>query len=139
MVKVEYHSNSLQGFFPEIAAIQTDPQTNNDFQSDYGNQQQQYQSVWKHKRLDDEYNCREYGQKQVKRSENPRNYYKCTHHNCPTKKMLQRSLDGQATELIYKGNHNHPKPQSTRKSSSSITTSNFRMIPAPNSNPNGLI
>ncbi|KAJ6761872.1 WRKY TRANSCRIPTION FACTOR WRKY24-LIKE [Salix koriyanagi] len=35
MVKMEYDSNSLQGFSPEIAAIQTDPQSNNGFQSDY--------------------------------------------------------------------------------------------------------
>ena len=39
MAKVEYHSNSLQGFSSDIAAIQTDPQSNNSFQSDYGNQQ----------------------------------------------------------------------------------------------------
>ena len=140
MVKVEHHSNSLQCFSLEIAAIQTNPQSNNGFQSDYGNQQQQYQSVWKHRTSDDGYNWRKYGKKQVKKSENPTNYYKCTHHNCPTKKILQKSLDGQATELIYKGNHNHPKPQFTRKSSSSsITASNLKIIPAPNNNPNRLI
>ncbi|KAG5224951.1 WRKY transcription factor [Salix suchowensis] len=137
MVKMEYDSNSLQGFSPEIAAIQTDPQSNNGFQSDYGNQQQQYQSVREQRRSDDGYNWRKYGQKQVKGSENPRSYYKCTHPNCPTKKILERSLDGQVTEIVYKGTHNHPKPQSTRRSSSSITASNLGMIPAaPNSNPN---
>ncbi|KAJ6291307.1 hypothetical protein OIU76_023383 [Salix suchowensis] len=123
MVKMEYDSNSLQGFSPEIAAIQTDPQSNNGFQSDYGNQQQQYQSVREQRRSDDGYNWRKYGQKQVKGSENPRSYYKCTHPNCPTKKILERSLDGQVTEIVYKGTHNHPKPQSTRRSSSSITAS----------------
>ncbi|KAJ6291306.1 hypothetical protein OIU76_023383 [Salix suchowensis] len=99
MVKMEYDSNSLQGFSPEIAAIQTDPQSNNGFQSDYGNQQQQYQSVREQRRSDDGYNWRKYGQKQVKGSENPRSYYKCTHPNCPTKKILERSLDGQLLNL----------------------------------------
>ncbi|KAG6466509.1 probable WRKY transcription factor 26 [Zingiber officinale] len=65
---------------------------------------------------DDGYNWRKYGQKQVKGSENPRSYYKCTYPNCPTKKKVERSLDGQVTEIVYKGTHNHPKPQSKRNS-----------------------
>ncbi|XP_009603221.1 probable WRKY transcription factor 26 [Nicotiana tomentosiformis] len=70
-------------------------------------------------RSEDGYNWRKYGQKQVKGSENPRSYYKCTFPNCPTKKKVERCLDGQITEIVYKGNHNHPKPtQSTRRSSS---------------------
>uniref|UniRef100_A0A803QFC7 WRKY domain-containing protein n=1 Tax=Cannabis sativa TaxID=3483 RepID=A0A803QFC7_CANSA len=68
---------------------------------------------------EDGYNWRKYGQKQVKGSENPRSYYKCTSVNCPMKKKVERSLDGQITEIVYRGNHNHPKPQSTRRSSSS--------------------
>jgi len=68
---------------------------------------------------DDGYNWRKYGQKQVKGSENPRSYYKCTFLGCPTKKKVERSLDGQITEIVYKGTHNHPKPQSTRRNSSS--------------------
>ncbi|KAI9153318.1 hypothetical protein LWI28_009472 [Acer negundo] len=71
------------------------------------------------KRAEDGYNWRKYGQKQVKGSENPRSYYKCTFPDCPTKKKVERSLDGQITEIVYKGSHNHPKPQSTRRSSSS--------------------
>ncbi|OWM81664.1 probable WRKY transcription factor 25 [Punica granatum] len=71
------------------------------------------------KKSDDGYNWRKYGQKQVKGSENPRSYYKCTFPNCPTKKKVERSLDdGQITEIVYKGTHNHPKPQSTRKNGS---------------------
>ncbi|XP_074571763.1 putative WRKY transcription factor 26 [Curcuma longa] len=69
------------------------------------------------RRLDDGYNWRKYGQKQVKGSENPRSYYKCSYANCPTKKMVERSLDGQITEIVYKGTHNHPKPQSARRNS----------------------
>ncbi|OAE20951.1 hypothetical protein AXG93_3846s1090 [Marchantia polymorpha subsp. ruderalis] len=64
---------------------------------------------------EDGYNWRKYGQKQVKGSEFPRSYYKCTHATCPMKKKVERSLDGQVTEIVYKGEHNHPKPQPTRR------------------------
>lgn len=60
----------------------------------------------------------------MKGSENPRSYYKCTYPNCPTKKKVERSLDGQIIETVYRGGHNHPKPQSTRRSSSSSFSSN---------------
>uniref|UniRef100_A0A0D6QV75 WRKY domain-containing protein n=1 Tax=Araucaria cunninghamii TaxID=56994 RepID=A0A0D6QV75_ARACU len=63
----------------------------------------------------DGYNWRKYGQKQVKGSEYPRSYYKCTHPNCPVKKKVERSHNGQVTEIVYKGEHNHPKPQPTRR------------------------
>ncbi|KAL6853592.1 hypothetical protein ACP4OV_019621 [Aristida adscensionis] len=66
---------------------------------------------------DDGYYWRKYGQKQVKGSENPRSYYKCTFPGCPTKKKVERSLDGQITEIVYKGTHNHAKPQGTRRGS----------------------
>ncbi|KAM1050865.1 hypothetical protein ACFX15_031908 [Malus domestica] len=66
----------------------------------------------------DGYNWRKYGQKQVKGSEYPRSYYKCTHPNCPVKKKVERSLDGQIAEIVYKGEHNHSKPQPPKRSSS---------------------
>ncbi|KAL9258890.1 WRKY transcription factor 44-like protein [Drosera capensis] len=66
----------------------------------------------------DGYNWRKYGQKQVKGSEYPRSYYKCTHPNCPVKKKVERSLDGKIAEIVYKGEHNHPKPQPLKRSSS---------------------
>ncbi|KAF6149614.1 hypothetical protein GIB67_011223 [Kingdonia uniflora] len=62
---------------------------------------------------DDGYHWRKYGQKQIKGSEFPRSYYKCTHSSCPAKKQLERSQDGLITEISYKGEHNHPKPQSS--------------------------
>ncbi|KAJ6422922.1 hypothetical protein OIU84_023959 [Salix udensis] len=65
---------------------------------------------------DDGYNWRKYGQKQVKGSEYPRSYYKCTHPNCPVKKKVERSLEGHITEIIYKGTHSHPKPPPNRRS-----------------------
>ncbi|CAL5094311.1 unnamed protein product [Urochloa decumbens] len=70
-------------------------------------------------KLEDGYNWRKYGQKQVKGSENPRSYYKCTFHSCSMKKKVERSLaDGRITQIVYKGAHNHPKPLSTRRNSS---------------------
>jgi len=71
------------------------------------------------KQLEDGYNWRKYGQKQVKGSENPRSYYKCTYSNCSMKKKVERSLaDGRITQIVYKGAHDHPKPLSTRRNSS---------------------
>lgn len=66
----------------------------------------------------DGYNWRKYGQKQVKGSEYPRSYYKCTHPNCPVKKKVERSLDGQIAEIVYKGEHSHPKTQPLKRNSS---------------------
>nr|QCV57343.1 WRKY transcription factor [Fagopyrum tataricum] len=65
---------------------------------------------------EDGYSWRKYGQKQVKGSEFPRSYYKCTHPNCPVKKKVEHSHDGQITEIVYKGVHNHVKPQPSRRS-----------------------
>ncbi|KAH7660739.1 WRKY domain-containing protein [Dioscorea alata] len=67
------------------------------------------------KPTDDGYNWRKYGQKQVKGSEFPRSYYKCTHPNCPVKKKVERSLEGQVTEIIYKGQHNHQRPPPNKR------------------------
>lgn len=64
---------------------------------------------------EDGYNWRKYGQKQVKGSEYPRSYYKCTYPSCHVKKKVERSYDGQITEIVYKGEHNHAKPQVTRR------------------------
>ncbi|CAN1769655.1 Probable WRKY transcription factor 2 [Linum perenne] len=64
---------------------------------------------------EDGYSWRKYGQKQVKGSEYPRSYYKCTNPSCQVKKKIERSHDGQITEIIYKGAHNHPKAQSVRR------------------------
>ncbi|KAJ4823428.1 hypothetical protein Tsubulata_027726 [Turnera subulata] len=68
---------------------------------------------------DDGYNWRKYGQKQVKGSEFPRSYYKCTHPSCPVKKKVERSLEGQVTEIIYKGQHNHQPPPSNKRAKDS--------------------
>ncbi|CAA3021098.1 probable WRKY transcription factor 4 [Olea europaea subsp. europaea] len=67
------------------------------------------------KPTDDGYNWRKYGQKQVKGGEYPRSYYKCTHPKCQVKKKVERSLDGQITEIIYKGQHDHPQSSKRTK------------------------
>ncbi|KAL1202983.1 putative WRKY transcription factor 20 [Cardamine amara subsp. amara] len=69
---------------------------------------------------DDGYNWRKYGQKHVKGSEFPRSYYKCTHPNCEVKKLFERSHEGQITDIIYKGTHDHPKPQPGRRNSGGL-------------------
>ncbi|XP_047162806.1 WRKY transcription factor 44 isoform X1 [Vigna umbellata] len=69
----------------------------------------------------DGYNWRKYGQKQVKGSEYPRSYYKCTHPNCPVKKKVERSFDGQIAEIVYKGEHNHLKPQLPKRNTATGT------------------
>ncbi|XP_076882025.1 putative WRKY transcription factor 3 [Bidens hawaiensis] len=63
----------------------------------------------------DGYNWRKYGQKQVKGSEYPRSYYKCTHPNCMVKKKVERSIDGKIAEIVYKDEHNHSKPRVPRR------------------------
>nr|QIN97373.1 WRKY36 transcription factor [Isatis tinctoria] len=69
------------------------------------------------KTSEDGYNWRKYGQKQVKGSENPRSYFRCTYPNCTTKKKVETSLvKGHIIEIVYKGSHNHPKPLSTKRS-----------------------
>nr|WGV38235.1 WRKY [Loropetalum chinense var. rubrum] len=73
----------------------------------------------------DGYNWRKYGQKQVKGSEYPRSYYKCTHPNCPVKKKVERSFDGQIAEIVYKGEHNHSKPQPPKRNSSGAQALGF--------------
>ncbi|XP_030525849.1 probable WRKY transcription factor 20 isoform X2 [Rhodamnia argentea] len=72
-------------------------------------------SVMAERLSDDGYNWRKYGQKHVKGSVFPRSYYKCTHPNCEVKKLFERSPDGHITEIIYKGVHDHPKPEPNRR------------------------
>ncbi|XP_054791359.1 probable WRKY transcription factor 4 [Prosopis cineraria] len=76
------------------------------------------------KPADDGYNWRKYGQKQVKGSEYPRSYYKCTHLNCPVKKKVERATDGHITEITYKGQHNHEMPQPNRRAAKDNCESN---------------
>ncbi|XP_022890848.1 probable WRKY transcription factor 33 [Olea europaea var. sylvestris] len=109
------------GVKSESAQIPSFSQENNpNMQIGQMHNAQQPQYVREQKKSDDGYNWRKYGQKQVKGSENPRSYYKCSFPNCPMKKKIEQNLDGHITEIVYRGSHNHPKPQSTRRSSSSL-------------------
>lgn len=63
------------------------------------------------KAASDGYNWRKYGQKQVKASELPRSYYRCSQTNCPVTKKIGHFLDGQISEIIYNGQHNHEPPR----------------------------
>lgn len=112
---------TTQRFGAEVPAAQRNMQSDPAPDSTHVHYSQPSQYVREQRKSDDGYNWRKYGQKQVKGSENPRSYYKCTYPNCPTKKKVERNLEGHITEIVYKGNHNHPKPQSTRRSSSQST------------------
>ncbi|KAI4387808.1 hypothetical protein MLD38_000210 [Melastoma candidum] len=94
-----------------------EPMTTGPGVSDYLQPQNQQQLVLLavDKPAEDGYNWRKYGQKQVKGCEFPRSYYKCTSPSCPVKKKVERSLDGRITEIIYKGQHNHPIPQPNKR------------------------
>ncbi|KAH9619295.1 hypothetical protein KSS87_021555, partial [Heliosperma pusillum] len=110
-------TSSQTGFNPnqiiplQMITTQSDP----NLQRNY-NSQPIVQMNRAQKRAEDGYCWRKYGQKQVKGSENPRSYYKCSYPNCPTKKKVEKSPEGQVTEIVYKGSHNHPKPQPGRRS-----------------------
>ncbi|AES69538.1 putative transcription factor WRKY family [Medicago truncatula] len=134
MVKAE-NSSSMQSFTPESNSTSEQNNYNKSgSQSNYNNYQSQPQVQILSRRSDDGYNWRKYGQKQVKGSENPRSYYKCTYPNCPTKKKVERGLDGQITEIVYKGSHNHPKPVANKRNTNSMSSSSLSHANPPPSN-----
>ncbi|XP_076927872.1 putative WRKY transcription factor 26 [Bidens hawaiensis] len=107
---------------------QSDPSTEiygNMEKTEYPIQKQSIQSNYNnqsaHNKVNDGYNWRKYGQKQVKGTENPRSYYKCTYRNCSMRKKVETSSDGDIVEIVYKGNHSHPKPQSTKRTPSNTS------------------
>ena len=111
-------SNTNQHLIPPSMANSHQPAIMPDQSTEYSHSDQQRlepSSLNVGKPADDGYNWRKYGQKQVKGSEFPRSYYKCTHASCPVKKKVERSLDGQITAIIYKGEHNHQRPNKRSK------------------------
>lgn len=130
---VKPDSGTFQRFSPEMAMNQPNMQSNaaalQSNSINYAQSSQSSQTNRDQSKLDDGYNWRKYGQKQVKGSENPRSYYKCTFQNCPTKKKVETTFDGHITEIVYKGNHNHPKPQSTKRSSSQSYQNSIGTMP----------
>ncbi|XP_010469879.1 PREDICTED: probable WRKY transcription factor 25 [Camelina sativa] len=110
---VQDHQQKKQEMIPREIATQNNNQS---FGSD---RQVKVPSYMVSRNSNDGYGWRKYGQKQVKKSENPRSYFKCTYPNCVSKKIVETASDGQITEIIYKGGHNHPKPEFTKRPSQS--------------------
>ncbi|KAL9253696.1 putative WRKY transcription factor 33, partial [Drosera capensis] len=111
-------NDEKDNFKPEVAPIQSfsryrNPSGNPTLQRSTPSQALRF--LRPQKKSDDGYNWRKYGQKQLKGSGNPRSYYKCSYPNCPTKVVVERSLGGHITEIVYNGNHNHPKLQPNRR------------------------
>ncbi|KAL8116352.1 hypothetical protein AgCh_022741 [Apium graveolens] len=73
---------------------------------------------------DDGYNWRKYGQKQLLNNEHPRSYYRCNHKNCAAKMQVQ-SVDDQVTEIVYRGHHNHRRPQFSEDGNDTERSSDF--------------
>ena len=59
----------------------------------------------------DGYNWHKYGTMQVKGSEYPQSYYKCTCVGCNFRKWVEQSPARNITEIMYEGKHNHEMPQ----------------------------
>ncbi|XP_076941027.1 putative WRKY transcription factor 26 [Bidens hawaiensis] len=116
---LEWDDNSQPkqfGISVEINKIKSEPEPESAQSPHKGEKLDSIQASKKHGKFEDGYNWRKYGQKQVKGSKKPRSYYKCSYPNCPTKKKVEKDLNGYITEIIYKGKHNHPMPQNMKKS-----------------------
>lgn len=101
--------------YDSIDELNKGGQSNAGIQASVSEHKDNNSSVSAERTSEDGYNWRKYGQKLVKGSEFPRSYYKCTYPNCEVKKIFERSPSGQITEIVYKGSHDHPKPQSARR------------------------
>jgi len=77
--------------------------------------------------VDDGYNWRKYGQKKVRGSPGPRNYYKCTEEGCPVKKYVERDTNRITTN--YDGMHNHPLPEGVGRKKRSSRKSRTKSEP----------
>ncbi|KAF3622752.1 putative WRKY transcription factor 23 [Capsicum annuum] len=100
--------------------------------------------------LEDGYRWRKYGQKAVKNSPFPRNYYRCTTQKCSVKKRVERSYeDASIVITTYEGQHNHHCPAALRGNASFLSSPHFmpsfppqlfsQMLIPPTSNQNLLI
>ncbi|KAL3502920.1 hypothetical protein ACH5RR_037369 [Cinchona calisaya] len=74
--------------------------------------------------LEDGYRWRKYGQKAVKNSPFPRNYYRCTSQKCTVKKRVERSFqDPSIVITTYEGQHNHHCPATLRGNAAAMLLS----------------
>ncbi|RRT75302.1 hypothetical protein B296_00009701 [Ensete ventricosum] len=108
-------TSSSQQPIPEIATIKPTYAAEESAEGSQSDQRLESNTAIVDKNAHDGYNWRKYGQKVVKGSEYPRSYYKCTHPKCPVKKKVECSVDGQVTEIIYKGQHNHQRPPPNKR------------------------
>ncbi|KAF7820504.1 putative WRKY transcription factor 4 [Senna tora] len=129
---VQPSSTPSEALEQQVAPSLSDPKSAQLEISEVSQADKKYQapSMGIDKPADDGYNWRKYGQKQVKGSEYPRSYYKCTHLNCPVKKKVERAPDGHITEIIYKGQHNHEVPQPNRRIKDNIESNENKRIQA---------
>ncbi|WOL17036.1 WRKY transcription factor 28-like [Canna indica] len=83
--------------------------------------------------LEDGYRWRKYGQKAVKNSPYPRNYYRCTTQKCLVKKRVERSYeDPKIVVTTYEGKHTHQIPATTIRGRTQVLLSP-PPLPAPTS------
>lgn len=76
--------------------------------------------------LEDGYRWRKYGQKSVKNSPFPRNYYRCTTQKCNVKKRVERSYEDPSIVITtYEGQHNHHCPATLRGNAASMLSPSF--------------
>lgn len=78
--------------------------------------------------LEDGYRWRKYGQKAVKNSPFPRNYYRCTTQKCSVKKRVERSYEDPSIVITtYEGQHNHHCPATLRGNNASFLSASHFM------------
>ncbi|KAL4554525.1 hypothetical protein LXL04_039356 [Taraxacum kok-saghyz] len=79
-----------QGNFTDFP-FQTQSNPHKSFESSYPTDHNIYNHPSSQKKMDDGYNWRKYGQKQMKDNENPRSYYKCSDRNCSMRKKVEKT------------------------------------------------
>ncbi|KAK4356131.1 hypothetical protein RND71_025102 [Anisodus tanguticus] len=76
--------------------------------------------------LDDGYKWRKYGQKDVKNTQHPRSYYRCTQDNCRVKKRVERlAEDPRMVITTYEGRHVHSPSHDEEDSQASSQLNNL--------------
>uniref|UniRef100_A0A3Q7GM53 WRKY domain-containing protein n=1 Tax=Solanum lycopersicum TaxID=4081 RepID=A0A3Q7GM53_SOLLC len=85
----------------------------------------------------DKWAWRKYGQKYIKGSPFPRNYYKCdTSKHCEAKKQIEKSSKDENIFLVSCfGEHNHDPPMSRRYLASCNNNSKFKLLKGINISP----
>ncbi|KAJ1386259.1 WRKY domain [Sesbania bispinosa] len=113
----DHNRSHFQG--QQIESLRRRMVVKDEYDTDYNNGRRQIHHSLRSRMVDDGYNLKKYEEKQVKKNENLRSYFKCASPRCPVRKKIETSIDGEIIETQYKGNHNHCKPKFTLKSNSS--------------------